>query len=1180
MPQTLTPFFLRVCRSVNTLRRAIFLLVLAALTSASRGAAPSPVRLYALTEGEASQTLGQFVEQSGEQIVYVVTKVRGVRTNSVRGEYTAREAINKMLTNTALIALQDAKTGALSVRRVTPEDSAPKSTSESLPPPATPPTPPMKKKSSLAIVGTWLALALSSHQPATAAEEGAATITGRVQNVVTGKYLNNARIVVRGTDFVAFTDQTGTYRLPQVPAGKVVLDVFYTGLDGQSAPLDIATGQSLSKDFDLTSAARYGEGGALKLDAFTVSTSRETDGQAIAANEQRFAGNLKNVVAADIMGDVMDGNVGEFLKFLPGITADYDNEDGSTIAYIAVRGFSSNMTSIRTDGAAMASTGNTFGDQRQFSFNSTSMNNIARVEVTKVPTPADPADSLAGSVNLITKSAFERKNAEFRYTVNLTGNDENLVLGKQAHTTDEKIWKILPSANFDYTLPISNRLGLVLTGLSTRRYSKQHRSTTTYSTGGTATGASVTAPYLANYQMFNSPRVISRDSLGLKIDWRATRYGVLTAGAQWSHYESERIATQFTINSGTTGTPIIAGGTALTFGPDFVNGATGRGSVTMGGAASVHPDLTTRGGNVRYRHDDGLWRAQAGFDYSLSSGGYLGTEAGNFRQFAITSRVPLRVNFRGTDPVRPTTIEIFDNANTRWDPNDLRNYNLLTANSTPRSTRDELKTVSGSVRRSLDFLSFPATLELGGNQRDQARDIRRYNINWTYSGIGGDLSPTAFASPVANNRDNFYGFADFPHVSPIQAWRAYEKNPALFSKTMAQQVTEESFRRINSLAFDERVSSLYLQADANFFKGRLRLITGARYEKTHVSGVGPLVDPAAVWVRLPNGNFARDPNGNRFRKSEAGAVNSLEQLRLTTTERAARNSETYDGVYPSVHLTYNISSNLLARVAWAKTYGRPNLTEIIPSTTVDEFDTDDPTALQGNITVTNPSLKPWSADNYDFSLEYYTDKGGSFTVGFFQKKIKNFFGNAVFISTLADTVALGLEPDYVNWRVSTRVNAGAAEVFGGEFSVRHSLTPLGRWGRFFTGFVNGTKLDLKGSNVADFAGFVPETLNWGVTYSKKPFQVMAKWNYRGKQRNGAQPAFGPDGFTYQERRLTLDLNLEVQIRKEVFLFINGQNIFNAPYITQIYGSSTPDYAKRSFTNHNGVGLTMGIKGSF
>jgi len=1138
-----------------------------------------PVRSFDVPAGEAVDTLKLAARQGGLEIVFFAETVRGVRTAALRGEFRPRDALGRLVAGTGLVVSADDTNGTFTIQRSAP----PASSRAPLPNPtsATPssPSPPMKPKNPLAVLGAWLALAISSGHPAAAAD-GAASITGRVQNVVTGKYLNNARVVVRGTDLVAFTDQSGTYRLHQVPAGKVMLDVFYTGLDGQSVPMEIANGQDLSKDFDLTSATRYGEAGAVKLDAFTVSTSRETDGQAIAVNEQRFAGNLKNVVAADLMGDVMDGNVGEFLKFLPGITADYDNEDGSTIAYISVRGFSSAMTAIMTDGAQMASTSGSFGDSRQFSFNSTSINNISRVEVTKVPTPSNPADSLAGSVNMISKSAFERKNAEFRYSLNLTGNDENLVLTRQAHTTDEKIYKILPGANFDYTLPITPRLGLVLTGLTSRRYSKQHRSTTTYSNGGTATGASIAQPYLANYQMFNSPRVISRDSLGLKVDWRVTRHGVLSAGAQWSHYESERYATQFTINAGTTGTSTVAGGVPLTVGPDFVNGATGRGSVTMGGAASVHPDLTTRGGNIRYRHDDGRWRAQASFDYSLSTGGLLGTEAGNFRQFGITSRVPLRVNFRGADAVRPTAIEIFDNTNARWDMNDLRNYNLTTANSTPRQTRDEFETISASLRRSLDFLPFPANLELGGTRRDQARDIRRHNINWTHNGQNGDLSPAPFVSPVANNRDNFYGFTDFPHVSNIQAWRAYEKNPALFTKTPAQLVAEETFRRTNSFAFKERVSALYLQADATFFNGRLRLLTGARYEKTDVSGVGPRIDPAAVWVRTTGGAFARDATGQRIRKPEAGALNSIEQLRLTTAERETRNSDTYDGLYPSVHLTYNFSPNLLARAAWAKTYGRPNLTEVIPSTTVDEFDQDDPNALQGNITVTNPALKPWSADNYDLSLEYYTDKGGMFTVGVFQKKIQNFFGNSVFIATLADTQALGLDPEYVNFRVTTRVNSGNAEVFGGEFSVRQSLAPLGGWGKHFNGFVNGTKLDLKGGRLADFAGFVPETLNWGMTFSKKPFQVMAKWNYRGKQRNGAQPAFGPNGFTYQERRTALDLNIEYQLRKNMFLFLNGQNIFNAPYITQIYGTPTPDYAKRSFTNHNGVGLTLGIKGSF
>ena len=55
------------------------------------------------------------------------------------------------------------------------------------------------------------------------AQSSVGTIEGRVQNRVTGDYLNNARVAVRGTNLIALTDEGGTYRLNNVPAGTVEL---------------------------------------------------------------------------------------------------------------------------------------------------------------------------------------------------------------------------------------------------------------------------------------------------------------------------------------------------------------------------------------------------------------------------------------------------------------------------------------------------------------------------------------------------------------------------------------------------------------------------------------------------------------------------------------------------------------------------------------------------------------------------------------------------------------------------------------------------------------------------------------------------------------------------------------------------------------------------------------------
>jgi outer membrane receptor protein involved in Fe transport len=94
------------------------LAALAAFTLAvSTFAADAPKKSFNLPADDAAKTLKAFSEQSGEQIVYPVEQVRGVMTNAVSGELTARAALDQMLKDTGLVAVQDEKTGALAVKR-------------------------------------------------------------------------------------------------------------------------------------------------------------------------------------------------------------------------------------------------------------------------------------------------------------------------------------------------------------------------------------------------------------------------------------------------------------------------------------------------------------------------------------------------------------------------------------------------------------------------------------------------------------------------------------------------------------------------------------------------------------------------------------------------------------------------------------------------------------------------------------------------------------------------------------------------------------------------------------------------------------------------------------------------------------------------------------------------------
>ena len=105
--------------------RGLFLAAFCALTLATAVFAAASKKNFDLPAGDAVQTLKVFSEQSGEQIVYPVEQIRGQRTNAVRGELTAREALDAMLAQTGLVAVQDEKTGAFAVKKTAPAEGNP-----------------------------------------------------------------------------------------------------------------------------------------------------------------------------------------------------------------------------------------------------------------------------------------------------------------------------------------------------------------------------------------------------------------------------------------------------------------------------------------------------------------------------------------------------------------------------------------------------------------------------------------------------------------------------------------------------------------------------------------------------------------------------------------------------------------------------------------------------------------------------------------------------------------------------------------------------------------------------------------------------------------------------------------------------------------------------------------------
>ncbi len=1014
------------------------------------------------------------------------------------------------------------------------------------------------------------------------------TIEGRVLNVATGSYINNARVTIDGTKVETFTNQSGEFRLINVPPGATKLRVLFSGLPPQIETVTVSAGQTVQQDFFLTvsqsSANQTAKdiGDVIKLDAFTVGTTRETNATNIATNEQRFAANIKNVVSSDAFGDVTEGNVGEFVKYLPGVTVDYVAADVRTIS---VRGFADNFTNVTSDGARMASSasGSTI---RTFELEQVSINNVSRVEVTKVPTPDQAADSLGGSVNMVSRSAFESATTQFKYRIYTSFNSEDYQVFKRTPGPGNKdTFKVLPGFDFNYIAPLSKTFGLVVNGLSSNQFNEQHRSQPTWRFVGA--GATVTNPYLRQYQVQDGPKNTFRDSFSVKADWKPLRDHVISASAQVNYYHSFFANRNTNFDVGSSEVPTPATGTPLTFGRDFAYGATGRGTVTQGGSFRDKYGAT-RAANLNHTYKGREWEIDSGLNASISKTWYRTSERGHFSGVNTSLQGVSRVLYDGITYPVPAKFTAVDAAGAAIDYNNPANYRLTTLGNTPVDARDEFRAGRLNAKHAIPFLPFEASLKLGGLVQKQKRDIKNINESTTFVGKDGlantaDDSLTPYVDTKYFGQDNGYGFR-LPFGDAYRLWEETKANPSYFSTTPAQAVTNETNRINGSLQFSEKISAAYAQFESRLLNNRLGIVTGVRFEKTDDTGRGPLIDPDAPFVRGADGKFTL-VNGARVRKAEAGAAGSLQELGLVRKERAAYAERTYDGYYPSLHTTFNVTDNLLFRAAFAKTFGRPDLGSIIPNTTIDENDNPNPPAGSppGTITFTNSGLKPYSAKNYDLSLEYYFPSGGLISAGVFRKDLRDFFGSINSVATPAILDQLGLDQRYVGWTVNSRLNVGSARIDGAEFNYMQPLkaiAALGEWGKYFNFSASGSMLHLQGANGADFNRFIPKSGSMGLTFSRKAVILMAKYNYRGRQRNSAQTGTAPNAFEYYDSRYNIDLNAEYRFSKRVTLFANARNVLNTPQDLERYSPETPGYTHTYRSEEFGVQFAVGVKGTF
>ncbi len=730
--------------------------------------------------------------------------------------------------------------------------------------------------------------ACSQLAPTTVIAQAAATgtIQGRVLNAANGMYLNNARVTVEGTSIETFTNEFGDFILNDVPAGEITIRASYTGQEPQTAKIKVESGktaiQNISFNQDQSSTA---DDGTIVLNEFVVASDRFKNAQEIATNEERFSPSIKSVVATDSLGFVPGGNVGEFVKFLPGVQVGYGGSNTvnpATASSIEVRGFGADQTTILIDGLPVSSA-NAGSLTRETGLDTLSINNASRVEITKVATPDMPAESAGGTVNLITKSAFEYQKPTTTVSVYLTTNSEDTKLSKQQGPTDEKSYHTLPSARVSVSYPWSDKLGVTFSLSSDNQYTPTTSVDSTWdrtsvgdtfdaSPAGGVNGtpvtnalgqtASLANPYLSKTVSAESAWTDHRLSGNVKLDWKPFNGLIVNTNFNYSSYEGYSTRRLLEVNANSP----MDWGADYTIGRVQTNLNTGElqnvGNSARMTVQSFDKVGETAAGYLKFRYNKGPVSIDGNASQSVSILKYKDRENGHFSDVELSLSDVGQVRFDGINNGVPAVTSI-----TRLDGSAV-DYTSIGAwaagdlsgefqDNKAQSNRDLYNL---NVRYQLDFLPFDLAAK-AGYSRDERKDKRygRGTVQYDYIGPAGGVTSANLIDPMGR-RSAGYGLPAQEWASVYSLYKVYAENPEWFSDTSKLGTQASNLRAQLQQRRDVKETSdaYYGMVESKLFNNRLTVIAGGRQTKRERVANQSVVDTKWNYVKNPDGSVYTD----------------------------------------------------------------------------------------------------------------------------------------------------------------------------------------------------------------------------------------------------------------------------------------------------------------------------------
>ncbi|MFT4089483.1 MAG: TonB-dependent receptor [Asticcacaulis sp.] len=247
----------------------------------------------------------------------------------------------------------------------------------------------------------------------------------------------------------------------------------------------------------------------------------------------------------------------------------------------------------------------------------------------------------------------------------------------------------------------------------------------------------------------------------------------------------------------------------------------------------------------------------------------------------------------------------------------------------------------------------------------------------------------------------------------------------------------------------------------------------------------------------------------------------------------------YTYVLPSANLNYRITDELRLRLGAARTMARPSVEMLAPTNTTESVSWGEFTQIYGG----NAELKPYSADQFDASLEWYFGRNSIFNIAAFYKHIED-----QITSSWEPNQDIGV-PGYM-FNVSRPINGDYAKVKGIEVGLQHFMdNGFGIRAQYTRNWSKSYVEDQE----RPLEGIAPSVYSLGLFYERGPVSISVT----GDHTDGFATATNVLGAGYNEEAdpiTWVTAHASYKITEDLDISLEGQNLLDEAQTYSINGN--------------------------